>query len=150
MNVTSSASFFFPCSMGDMILWCADDFISDVYEARPDSNPTPSGIILAVTIAVTIAVAIAITMVITANADQLDNNRLAVVICWIWSHEQPQYDCAAFNVCYCLSNSHYHYHRANDGLPGIGNCRGTDMQQTLNMTGRMPNASCIVTKTQGC
>jgi hypothetical protein len=79
--------------MGDMILRCADDFISDVYKARPDSNPTPSGAILAV------AVTIAITMAIAANADQLDSNCLAVVIYWIWSHEQPQRNCAAFNVC---------------------------------------------------
>jgi hypothetical protein len=84
---------FFLCNMGDMILRCADDFISDVHKARPDSNPTPSGTILAV------AVTIAMAMTIAANADQLDNNCLAVVICWVWSHEQPQHNCAALNVC---------------------------------------------------
>jgi len=57
--------------MGDMILRCADDFISDVYEARPDSDPTPSGTILV------IVVTVAITMAITANADQLDSNCLS-------------------------------------------------------------------------
>jgi hypothetical protein len=112
---------FFLCSMGDMILRCADDFISDIYKARPDSDPTPSGTIL--------AIAVAITMAIAANADQLDSNCLAVVICWIWSHEQPQRNCAALNVCYCPSNSHHHCHRANDALPDIGNRRGTDTQR---------------------
>ena len=44
--------------------------------------------------------------------------------------QQPQCNCAALNICYCLCNSHYHCHRANDGLPGIGNCRGTDTQRS--------------------
>ena len=60
---------FFLCSMGDMILRCADDFISDVYEARPDSDPTPSKTIL--------AIAVAITMAIAAGAGRLDSNCLS-------------------------------------------------------------------------
>jgi len=121
MDVTGSTSFF-------RVVWVtrfygAQMIISDVYEAQPDSDPTPSGTILAV------AIAIAITVVIAANADQLDSNCLAVVICRIWSHEQSQRNCVALNVCYCPSNSHHHCHQANDVLPGIGNRRGTDTQR---------------------
>jgi hypothetical protein len=63
--------------MGDVIfkLWCADDFISYIYEARPDSNPTPTG---------TTILALG---TFAASAHQLDSNCITVVIRQMWPHE---------------------------------------------------------------